>query len=961
MKHLAVFLLLTLIAPLAAISAAIPGTVVLNKITLGDTTATNKSIGETVEMKGTPKQVADLTARDAVPAARRTEGMECWVVSENKSFRLVGGISNTNWLAVTTSDSIHNLYVSATGNNSTAQRGNPSLPWATLYDFDGTNNSGVCTVATNLDTIFVVGTNYAAVVPLAEGVTLQGLTTNSAIFFTNRMAFTNNFTLFRSAQLAGGADNFTDIPHIALSARCTVRDLFIDSRDYTYAITNLDAKSYISTFASGVGNSQQYELWVLDNTNYAPRPYSEFPLLGFTNRPGPSMLIQNCRVWANFDVVYFNFYGLSTVYHSSTNSAGYNSGTYTGTEWGATELAMTWTTNSHTYPLVELTIDKSTRFDSYWDYIIVTGARLTVTFMGQAHVHGLGGGNGVSRGPVVTIYSDGMYYDGGTHYLSYVTNQVLNSVNSIIGGPAQLLGAVFFNSNTTAATFTIPSLISGHYYDGIAGKAYSIGGTTSSTNFIGDGLSVTNLSASNFKLGQIYYTSNLVFSGSSIAAINGNYEWDSSIDTYTNAAGSFAGFDATLKYYVSDSTLADNIFTNATGLTGPWFLNAGVGTVPTSAWVGASNFVAGRVDIPVTFLPTNSGIIYMDSVSGNDWNWKRGRADLPLKTLEMLERVILPNDVVHLLSGNYTNPAMNLPEGVRFKGAGMHETIIYTATGATPVFGITNGCEVSDFTINGAIFVRGGTNMVRNVRSVDLSDNIYVEQGVRVRIIDCDLFSSWNCISSVTTNTAAIIDVIGTTMETTGAGNDDARAVFNSGAATINISGGRIKVRNNAPATTTAAVQSTTNSTGSVYLSGVRFDLTNGVVKLDLGSGDIVVTDWEAVGTNSFTGNGWGLTNLQSTNIVYGFKYITSTNYTLQASDVIVEGSGTNQVVTLLNATTAPLARFYTFVLSSTNAGQSMVITNATGAQSILSFGTLSQTLTNGQSLTIFSDGANWR
>lgn len=41
--------------------------------------------------------VADLTARDAIPAGVRYEGMFTYVVSEGLNYQLIGGIDNANW------------------------------------------------------------------------------------------------------------------------------------------------------------------------------------------------------------------------------------------------------------------------------------------------------------------------------------------------------------------------------------------------------------------------------------------------------------------------------------------------------------------------------------------------------------------------------------------------------------------------------------------------------------------------------------------------------------------------------------------------------------------------------------------------------------------------------------------------------------------------------------------------
>lgn len=128
--------LLTVLLGIQAFGQAIPGTVVAAKITTGDE-ANTFSIGDTAEMKGTPKQVADTAARDLIPAARRTEGMEAWVVSEGKAYRLVGGILNDNWVEVVSAATAaltgRTLWVdSVNGNDEAASRGSAALQWSTF-------------------------------------------------------------------------------------------------------------------------------------------------------------------------------------------------------------------------------------------------------------------------------------------------------------------------------------------------------------------------------------------------------------------------------------------------------------------------------------------------------------------------------------------------------------------------------------------------------------------------------------------------------------------------------------------------------------------------------------------------------------------------------------------------------------------------------------------------------------
>ncbi len=54
----------------------------------------------TSEIKGSTKQVADLTVRDAIATNLRTEGMQVYVVSTQSNYMLVGGIGNGSWVLI---------------------------------------------------------------------------------------------------------------------------------------------------------------------------------------------------------------------------------------------------------------------------------------------------------------------------------------------------------------------------------------------------------------------------------------------------------------------------------------------------------------------------------------------------------------------------------------------------------------------------------------------------------------------------------------------------------------------------------------------------------------------------------------------------------------------------------------------------------------------------------------------
>lgn len=62
-----------------------------------DTHATHDSIYG----KGGATEAADVTAREAITTARRSEGMTCYQVDTAATWQLQGGVANSNWAEVT--------------------------------------------------------------------------------------------------------------------------------------------------------------------------------------------------------------------------------------------------------------------------------------------------------------------------------------------------------------------------------------------------------------------------------------------------------------------------------------------------------------------------------------------------------------------------------------------------------------------------------------------------------------------------------------------------------------------------------------------------------------------------------------------------------------------------------------------------------------------------------------------
>ena len=91
------------------------GTLIINTIRPYDT-ADEYPSAMANEVKGGHYQVQNLTDMTSIPAARRQEGMLCWVVAESKMYRLTGGIDNANWIATpyVIGDGVKKITVGAT-------------------------------------------------------------------------------------------------------------------------------------------------------------------------------------------------------------------------------------------------------------------------------------------------------------------------------------------------------------------------------------------------------------------------------------------------------------------------------------------------------------------------------------------------------------------------------------------------------------------------------------------------------------------------------------------------------------------------------------------------------------------------------------------------------------------------------------------------------------------------------
>lgn len=380
----------------------------------------------------------------------------------------------------------HYLYVSATGTNATAQRGNVNRPWRHLYDYDGTNRIGAAAVATNGDTIFLIGTNRAGHVALNDGVTLKGYSSASALLFTNGMSFTNNVLLARGALGVGW-------PWIAVNGSATVENLFLDARDGTLSVTNAtySGASFISLFTSQIpsyqGNainlqashSGTYYIWVLNDTNNLRASYV---LTAFASTNGTTnLVVRNCHLWGNQDV-FFQVFQTNMVYlNGSTNDGSYSAEDF-GTDgfgWsGATIAAMDWQTNVFSFAKPNIRVENC-QLDGYWDHTFVAGGVKYTAIDVVAHSYGITNtANAYGQGLIMS--GDCEVVDiGGTYYGAMATNENQTSAATISGGRAYLSGTRFYITNTTAPKFRWSNggTISGVAIDGMSNNIVYLGGT----------------------------------------------------------------------------------------------------------------------------------------------------------------------------------------------------------------------------------------------------------------------------------------------------------------------------------------------------------------------------------------------------------------------------------------------------------------------------------------------------
>jgi len=163
-----------------------------------------------------------------------------------------------------------------------------------------------------------------------------------------------------------------------------------------------------------------------------------------------------------------------------------------------------------------------------------------------------------------------------------------------------------------------------------------------------------------------------------------------------------------------------------------------------------------------------------------------------------------------------------------------------------------------------------------------------------------------------------------------------------------------------------AGPQGATGATGATGPAGPAPAINTNSVQLSSGASTINFVDGE---NTTVTGAVSGATatigiSIPRNGVIYANTFIPavkglfSTNYTCATSDAILFCTGTNQVITLLDATNAATITGKSFTIISASTTGSVIVTNANGVQTIL--GALQLAVPGTNKVTVVSNGSAW-
>jgi hypothetical protein len=249
----------------------------------------------------------------------------------------------------------------------------------------------------------------------------------------------------------------------------------------------------------------------------------------------------------------------------------------------------------------------------------------------------------------------------------------------------------------------------------------------------------------------------------------------------------------------------------------------------------------GGASVPA---PSLGNDLYVNSAIGNDLFARRGRPDLPYKTVYAALSAATNDDTLLVAPGTYdeTPFTFRIPPGIKIIGAGKRVTRIYghpTHTGEAN-FDLSSSNVLSGFSTDFVISLGGYTTypkygaatnvFLQNIEAQGVGDVVYLNIWQSITAEDCTFISQSDCFVNFQPyplGTNAVAELHNCVLKTQGTGILSNHGLANGGYGQIRMFGGSIDARN---AASSACVWApATVPGGSIELSAValRYGTTN--------------------------------------------------------------------------------------------------------------------------------------
>ncbi len=394
-----------------------------------------------------------------------------------------------------------------------------------------------------------------------------------------------------------------------------------------------------------------------------------------------------------------------------------------------------------------------------------------------------------------------------------------------------------------------------------AGSATIGTATTNGGILLTSGGSNVVLSATNTYATTPFSDTNWIYvSGAGRAEANGAYGIQSSSPTlaYTNVNGmTFVYFPDELADYVWEIIDPSNValyganqfnFMDVENV-GIWSaIDSSARPRPSSVSYGTNyvtNYIAqlqiGGASVPA---PSLGNDIYVNSTIGDDLFARRGRPDLPYKTVYAALSAATNDDTILVAPGIYNEAPFKfrIPPGIKIIGAGKRVTRIY----AHPVktgdanFDLSSSNVLSGFSTDFVISLGGYTTypkygpatnvFLQNIEAQGVGDVVYLNLWQSITAEDCTFISQSDCFVNFQADplgTNAVAELHNCVLKTEGTGTLSNHGLANGGYGQIRMFGGSIEAKNAASSVCVWAPGAAPGGTIELSAVALRYGTTN--------------------------------------------------------------------------------------------------------------------------------------